>query len=159
VTRSTWKEVAEALGVLAIVASLIAVAVQLHQTQQALLASTYQARAFDAIHEVLEVADSDHLAGVLSKTNNGADAEAVANLGPEDHLRLFNFLRGRMIDWDNEHYQYQHGFLDEGFFELTTTASIRKWAPRWRAIGLTEGRPEFRAYVDQVLEQGPVREE
>ena len=39
------------------------------------------------------------------------------------------------------------------FFETTTTNSVITWAPRWRAIGLTEGRKEFREYVDRVLEE------
>jgi hypothetical protein len=58
-----------------------------------------------------------------------------------------------MIDWDNEHYQYQNGFLNADFFEATTTRSVRKWAPRWRAVGLTEGRDGFRQYVDQILSE------
>ena len=56
-----------------------------------------------------------------------------------------------MLDWDNEHYQYQNGFLSADFFEETTTKNVRKWAPRWRAIGLVEGREEFRVFVDRVL--------
>lgn len=58
-----------------------------------------------------------------------------------------------MLDWDNEHYQYQSGFLDADFFEVTTKPLVRIWAPRWRAIGLTEGRQDFRDFVDSVLEE------
>ena len=38
-------------------------------------------------------------------------------------------------------------------FEATTTRNVRKWAPRWRAVGLTEGRDGFRQYVDQILSE------
>jgi hypothetical protein len=128
---------------------------ELRQTQSALSAQTYQARAMDAIGELLYVADSEFLAPILTTTDFGADYEAVANLSASDHLRLSQYLRARMIDWDNEHYQYQNGFMDADFFEATTTKSVKKWAPVWRAIGLTEGRDEFRKYVDRLLAEVP----
>jgi hypothetical protein len=149
--KPNWKEIVEIIGILAIVASLIALVMELRQTQSALLAETYQARAIDAIGELLIVADSEYLAPILTKTSSGADFDAVADLSAGDQLRLAQYLRARMIDWDNEHYQYQNGFMDADFFEATTTKSVKIWAPRWRAIGLTEGREEFRKYVDQVL--------
>ena len=151
-SKSNWKEIAELVGILAIVASLVALVLELRQTQSALLAETYQARAIDAIGELVDVADSQHIAPILAKTNYGDDLDAVAELDPIDHLRLYHYLRARMIDWDNEHYQYQNGFLNADFFESTTTRSVATWAPRWRALGLTEGREEFRKYVDRVLE-------
>ena len=154
-TKSSWKETAELIGILAIVASLIALVMELRQTQSALSAETYQARAIDAIGELLVVADSDHLAPILTKTNSGADYEAVADLSAGDHLRLLQYLRARMIDWDNEHYQYQNGFMDADFFAATTAKNVKKWAPRWRAIGVTEGREEFREFVDQTLGEVP----
>jgi hypothetical protein len=153
--KSNWKETAEVLGIIAIVASLIALVTELRQTQSALLAETYQARAVDAIGELLDVADSEYLAPILAATDNGADQDAIANLDAVSRLRLLNYLRARMIDWDNEHYQYQNGFMGADFFETTTTRSVKAWAPRWRAIGLMEGRAEFREYVDRVLSEVP----
>lgn len=149
--KTSWKDIVELLGIFAVVASLIAVVAELRQTQSALLAATYQARAVDAIGELLTKAESDYLIPILAATDEAADFAAVEELSASDRLRLKAFLRARMIDWDNEHYQYQNGFLDRDFFEETTTKSVRMWAPRWRAIGLTEGRKGFREYVDQVL--------
>lgn len=137
---------------MAIVASLIALTMELRQTQSALLAETYQTRAFDAIAEQVLIADSELLMPILVETNFGANYEAVAELNAVDRARLVSYLRARMIDWDNEHYQYQNGFLDADFFEVTTTESIKEWAPRWRAVGLDEGRNKFRKYVDQILD-------
>lgn len=154
-TKSSWKETAEIVGILAIVISLIALVMELRQTQSALLAETYQTRAIDAIGELLDVADGEFIAPILATTDYGDDQDAVANLDAVSRLRLFHYLRARMINWDNEHYQYQNGFLNEDFFEATTTNSVRIWAPRWGAIGLTEGRKEFREYVDRVLSEVP----
>ena len=151
IAKSNWKDIAELIGIMAIVASLIALTMELRQTQSALLAETYQSRAFDAIAEQLSIADSEFLMPVLAETDEGANYEAVAALNAIDRLRLVSYLRGRMIDWDNEYYQYQKGFLDADFFEVTTTRAIKEFAPRWRAIGIEEGRADFRKYVDQVL--------
>jgi hypothetical protein len=128
--KPNLKETVELIGVLAIVISLGSLVYELRQTQSALLAETYQARAIDAIGELLSIADGDHLIPILTATNEGADFEAVANLSANDRLRLVKYLQARMIDWDNEHYQYQNGFLNADFFEATTTRSVRKWAPR-----------------------------
>ncbi len=157
-SKSSWKETAELIGIIAIVVSLIALVAELRQTQSALLAQTYQTRAIDAVGELLEIADSEHLAPILTATNNAADFDAVADLDAEERLRLLNFLRARMVDWDNEHYQYQNGYLDEDFFRSTTERSVKAWAPRWRNTGLRESREEFRQYVDALLgeeEPGP----
>ncbi len=154
-TKSSWKETVELVGLMAIVASLIALVIELRQTQTALSAETYQSRAIDGIGEALYVAESEHLVPILTATNNGADYEAVAKLDADDRLRLLNYLRARMIDSDNEHYQYQNGYLDAGYFEATTTRLVREFAPRWRSIGLTEGRQEFREYVDHALSEVP----
>ena len=108
-SKMNWKDFAEFVGIAAIVASLGTVAFQLQQTQAALNASTYQARAFDAIAEAQYVADSDYLLPILVMTQDGEDAEAIAALNGPDRARLRHFLRARMIDWDNEFYQYQNG--------------------------------------------------
>jgi Na+-transporting NADH:ubiquinone oxidoreductase subunit NqrC len=150
-SRSSWKETAELIGIVAIVVSLIALVIELRQTQSALLAQTYQTRAIDAVSELLEVADSEYLAPILTATNYASDFQAVADLSAEDWLRLSNFLRARMVDWDNEHYQYQNGYLDEDFFRSTTEKAVTIWAPRWRNVGLIESREEFRQYVDTLL--------
>lgn len=152
-SRSNWKETAELIGIVAIVVSLIALVIELRQTQSALLAQTYQTRAIDAVSELLEIADSEYLAPILTATNNASDFQAVADLSAEDSLRLTNFLRARMVDWDNEHYQYQNGYLDEDFFQSTTEKAVKTWAPRWRNVGLIEAREEFRQYVDGLISE------
>ena len=150
---SKAREFAELIGIIAIVVSLGAVAYELRQTQSALVAATYQARAFDAINEALTIGDSGELIRVLVATDSGGDFEAVAALNAEDRERLRHFLRARMVDWDNEWYQYQNGYLDEDFYRTTTLPSIQRYAPRWRNIGHTEPRTEYRAFVDELLAQ------
>jgi hypothetical protein len=89
---TSGKDIVELVGIFAVVATLIAVVVELRQTQSALLAATYQARAFDAIGELMTQADSEYLMPVLAATDEGADFEAVENLSAVDRLRLKGFV-------------------------------------------------------------------
>ena len=56
-----------------------------------------------------------------------------------------------MIDLDNEHYQFQIGFLDPEFYENDTVSGIILFAPTWRRLGMREARKEFREEVDRIL--------
>jgi len=55
------------------------------------------------------------------------------------------------IDLDNEHFQYQSGLLDPGFYHGETVIWIKHAAPIWRELGDMSPRPEFRAEVDRIL--------
>ena len=55
------------------------------------------------------------------------------------------------IDLDNEHFQFQSGFLDSGFYYGETVYWIKDAAPKWRALGLLSPRPAFRDEVDRIL--------
>ena len=68
-TKADIRETAELIGVIAIVASLIALVVELRQTHSALVSHTYQARAIDAMDELITVADSEYLATKLTATS------------------------------------------------------------------------------------------
>lgn len=146
---SKWKDAAELIALVAVIGSLIAVVVELRQTQAALQAQTYQERAFDAIAWHLDTARNPHLdpANLASFDRD--------NLSPEQQTMARSLLIALMIDADNEHYQYQQGFLDEAFYQNDTVETIVMFAPTWRAFGLKESRPAFRAEVDRVLALQP----
>ena len=75
------------------------------------------------------------------------------DLSVEEYTVAFNMLIATMIDLDNEHYQYQNGFLDEDFYLGDTVRGIKEMAPLWRKFGLHESRKEFRAEVDRILSE------
>jgi hypothetical protein len=150
--KTNWKAIAELVGLAAIVASLVALIFELRQTQSAITAATYQARALDSISDSRYLAESEHMLRILVETETAKDTEAIARLSEIDRARLRAYLRAEAHDLDNEYYQYQHGFLDQGFFEDVTKRSIERMAPRWRAMRIYEGRREFRRFVDSLLE-------
>ncbi len=149
----------EIVAIAAVVASLIAVVIELRQTQSALIASTYQARAIDAIAQGINLAESDYMLPLLIKTNIVENVDAISDLTATERARLEIYLRNRIIDLDNEFYQFQNGLLDREYFEGGTTNVIIYWAPRWRAMGMTERRQSFKDFVDSLLEEATSRQD
>lgn len=144
-----WNEIAELVALVAVVGSLIAVAVELRQTQSSLQAQAYQSRAFDGIATNLALAQDEELARLNELVYEpGFDA---AGLSMEERRKIVHLLTITRIDLDNEHYQFQKGLLDPGFYHGETVEWIRAAAPIWRALGEIEPRPEFREEVDRIL--------
>ena len=146
-TIERWKDTAELIALVAVIGSLIAVVYELRQTQAALRAQTYQERALDAISTHFTLATNPGIAPPGFYTGD-FDVTAMSASERESMLPLMHTM---MIDADNEHYQYQNGFLDESFYRNDTVATIVDFAPVWRTLGIREARPEFRAEVDRVL--------
>ena len=144
-----WRFVAEMVGISAVVASLIAVAIELRQTQSAIVANTYQARAYEAIDRNFQLAESQVLHPIMVKVH--ADPSTIDALTDDERLRLRAVYRGMRIDADNEYYQYQQGFLDEEYFESALKPRIARQARLWRSFGIEERRPSFKKFVDEQL--------
>ena len=148
-TIQKWKDVAELIALVAVVGSLIALVIELRQTQDALQAQTYQDRAFDQIDLNLDQAKNPQLTIIFQ---DDFDRE---NLTRTEFTVAINMLNVKMIDADNEHYQYQRGFLDEEFYYGNTVRGIMRWGPIWRDFGIQEPRREFRVEVDRILSERP----
>ena len=150
--NTDWKDIAELIGIAAIVASLVAVVIELRQTKSALIASTYQERAFDAVATNLSIAENERLIDLVTATDGGRNSVAVSALSDSEMRLLRLYLVARMTDLDNEHYQFEAGLLDEEFLKTNTRRMIARYAPGWRAIGVRENRTDFRTFVDEVLD-------
>lgn len=136
-----WKDTAELVGIIAIVASLVFVGLQLRQSHEIALATQYQARA--------EATQNLHLAGIeadwlpVRPLRNGI-SEALSSRDINTFLWLW-------IQYDNHYYQYQAGYLDESAWqaqrrnirELYSFCDAR-FVYEWRKKGL---RAEFVALV------------
>jgi hypothetical protein len=147
---TNWKDVAETVGIAAILVSLIIIVIELRQTQSALIASTYQTRALDAVRVEGVKADSEVLGPLLARVDLD-DPESLATLNELERFRLRSYFVSRLIDLDNEYYQYQKGFLDDEYFEYWFKDQLKRSARAWRSIGLTERRPSFKQFVDELL--------
>lgn len=146
---SKWKDLAEIIALIAVIGSLVAVAVELRQTQAALQAQAYQARAFDGITQNLAIAQNEELAR-LEELIVSSQIEP-AQLDPAERRKALHILTIIRIDLDNEHYQFEKGLLDPGFYYGETVEAIRDLSPVWRAFGLGEPRPGFHREVERIL--------
>jgi len=140
---SQVKDVAELIGLVAIVASLIFVGLQLKQSQDIALATQYQARAEATMNLTLAHIEADYTVRIPS---------LQAGLSDEVSARDINTYLWLWIAMDNHYYQYQAGFLDEEAWraQLRNTKGIYADCPmrfvyEWRKAGL---RSEFVALID-----------
>lgn len=152
---SGWKDLAELVALVAVIGGLVAVVIELRQTQSALSAQAYQSRALDVINTMHEVSANPELAILVNDYLDGdltVDAASTKEL-----IQLRNHFYLRRTDLDNEHYQYQNGFLDPDFYETTTRREIKAYAPHWRAFGIPEPRQRFSEEVERILADPAVK--
>ena len=150
----------EFVGAIAVVATLVYLAVQIRQNTRAMeetkrlaLAQTYQMRA-DALAGMLtQAATSDQLGSIIVKL---VEAGYPEDLGVFDaltptELGLFRQWQiAQQTHWDNLFYQYQQGFLDEEYYQDEFTERVKRLAPVWGALGLRGGRRSFAAELDRL---------
>ncbi len=152
---SSWKDYAELIALTAVVGGLIAVVIELRQTQSALRAQAYQTRALDAISATREWGKNPQPAMLFSEYLEGS--LTIETASPEELVQLRSHFFTRRTDLDNEHYQFQNGFLDPDFYETTTKREIKAYAPHWRAFGVPEPRQQFTEEVDRILADPTVK--
>ncbi len=146
---SRWKDTAELIALVAVIGSLIAVVMELRQTQSALRAQAYQSRALDVIAAMRVRSANPELDLLIKKfVSNELDIESAT---PEERSRIESHFYIRRTDLDNEHYHFQNGFLDPDFYRTTTEREIKAFAPFWRVLGIAEPRQQFTEEVDRIL--------
>jgi hypothetical protein len=124
--REGRKDLLEAIGVVAIVASLILVAYELRQNTLMMRAQITQTRADLAVGEQVATYNSDYIPSILVKV------ESDAKLTDEEMIRYRTYVRGFLRNQDNAYWQYNQGLLDEN-----TPDSIRA------AVQAVVGRPKL----------------
>ena len=109
----TWKEIAELVGIAAIVASLIFVGLQMKQSQEIAIAAQYHERAalavanFHAMAEFGGAGVSVRRCAVEPTENRSADDIRVGCM-----IALAYFVMA-----DNHLYQYESGFMEESAWQ------------------------------------------
>ena len=152
---SGWKDLAELVALVAVIGGLVAVVIELRQTQSALSSQAYQTRALDVINTMHEVSANPELAVLV---NDYLDGDLTVDAASTEELvQLRNHFYLRRTDLDNEHYQYQNGFLDPDFYATTTRREIKAYAPHWRAFGIPEPRQQFSEEVERILADPTVK--
>ncbi len=117
VDTSKINEWLQVIGMFGVIASLIFVGLQMQQTQQIALSSTYQARS-SATSESL-------MAAVSSPEFLSASAKIYANKSDEltmqEAVAWEFYLGAEMTLFENNHQQYEMGFLSEEHWQRNVT--------------------------------------
>ena len=151
----------EFFGAIAVVGTLIFLAIQVRQSKEATEANTrsmdesrrlamtqtYQARASLSEAPMREQANSDYIPAIALKF----EQDGVGALTPEERYRLRSRYIGVQIRLDNMYYQYQQGFLDDEYYETNFKGLIRNASPVWDALDVVPARPSFRDEIERIL--------
>jgi hypothetical protein len=145
--------IAELLGAIGVIASLVYLAGQIRDTRRALRASTY-GDVYERVHEAVNSAL--HVPGLITVVRTGM--EDYDRLNDEDAYQFHFWLTGVLHSFDNAFYQYRMGMLDDGRWEMhrndcatvLMSPGVSEW---WRStVHRRSGfSPEFVALVEEIL--------
>ncbi|MEM7430940.1 MAG: hypothetical protein AAF351_03255 [Pseudomonadota bacterium] len=149
-----WLTLVANIGVLI---GLVLLIVELRQNQELTRAQIHQSRTDAWVANIFERADTEYVAPVLMKFHEAGypdNLDALEALSPLELRRMHDVLFAFHGDYDNMHYQYEQGFLDEEYYQARIVRSIKNLAPYWRKRGIT-GRPSFEKEIDRILAEQP----
>jgi hypothetical protein len=143
----------EFVGAIAVVATLVYLAIQIRQNTRSMeesrrlaLAQTYQMRA-DALQNMLvHAADSNHIGPIITKLTEVGypeDPRSLELLTPTERGRFRQWQIAQQTHWDNLFFQYQQGFLDEEYYRDALLPRVARLAPIWKELGVTGSRRSF----------------
>lgn len=151
--------IGEFVGAIGVIATLIYLALQIRHNTRSMeesrrlaLAQTYQMRA-DALQNMLVTASTSELGGILVKLTAAGYPEridALDRLSQEERGRFRQWQIAQQTHWDNMHFQYQQGFLDQEYFDDAFEDRVTRLAPTWRALNLTSGRRSFFEEIERL---------
>lgn len=111
-----WKDIAEFIGISAIVASLVFVGLELRQTREIAISEAYQMRA--AI-EVSHASAISNVPGFMSGMAKLVDGQSVDELTTEERIAQQFYITAQLAVWENDHFQYSQGYLSEEHWAKT----------------------------------------
>ncbi len=109
----SWKDIAELVGIAAIVASLIFVGLQMRQSHEIALSEAHQQRAAMTSEAFLALSENDRALAALLVAVPSYAIEVPDGIEPEEYIAFQYWLLGMMVTTENAHFQYQAGFLSE----------------------------------------------
>jgi hypothetical protein len=137
--ETDWKDIAEFVGIAAIVASLIFVGLEMRQSQEIAIADQYQARAEIALDNWRDRKDN----AISVRRVGGRELESHGFPGYLDEDASLEEIGTDLLDvrmtfliYDNLHFQYESGFLTE-----------ESWDSHVRTMRGFLSRPRFQHYV------------
>ena len=110
-----WRDYFELVGLFAIVASIVLLAFEIHQTRLAIRGEAFLSRAVVGVEADMNTANSPYLPAIEIKyLTEGLDA-----LSPVERERFLWAASAGKTRMDAYFYQYELGLLDEEFYEFS----------------------------------------
>lgn len=140
----------EFAGGIAVIASLVYLALQIRQNTQSVRSATLANNTQIWSSMLLEIGSKDKLDAYLQ------GAVGKADMAPEHFLQFFMLARALFVSFENQYYQYLHGSMDEQIYlgyERTINAEIlafRGFRMYWEQHR-EDYSEQFRVYVDNSL--------
>lgn len=146
----------EFAGAIAVVATLVYLAVQIRQNTRSMeesrrlaLVDSYVRRNESIERSMMQTAASQELSDLLVRYSS----EGIESMTPVERYRLTTWERARQLRMESQFFQYQHGFLDNEYYEHQLKPGVALAAPRWKELGVFGGRPSFEAAVEEMLNE------
>ena len=140
--------VGEFVSSLAVVATLIYLAIQTKQTQKMIRGQTRQSWAESTQDALLKFADSDHLPVIQQKLFAAGfpdNKDALKELDSVQRARYFSYLVGNTHRIRSHLYQVAIGVCDE-----VMAPPRGRWEPQCRAFGLEDVAADLDRLYDEV---------
>ncbi len=152
-SSTNWKDIAELVGIAAIVASVVFVGLQMRQSHEIALAEIYQARTNAVMDWNHTLASSEFALGAFEKSASGTQLKISAL----ENRASFAMVTSALFAWENSHYQVSLGYLPQEHW-VRAEAGLRAnlTDPIWRRhilAQLSVLRPSFARIVEQIAEE------
>ena len=122
------------IGMLGVLGGLMALVIELNQSQRLSQASAYQARNSEIQEAQRELALSEDFAEILQKF----DSQGVDSLTLGERSRVVAWHSAMQWRMQGQFYQYQQGFLEEAALEQTLNDLASGIYQKWEELDLTE---------------------
>ncbi len=148
VSLDTWIQL---IGMLGVLGGLVALVIELNQSQRLSQASAYQARNSEIQEAQRELALSEDFAEILQKF----DSQGVDSLTLGERSRVVAWHSAMQWRMQGQFYQYQQGFLEEAALEQALNDLASGIYQKWEELDLTEKiQPfEWKQRIRDRLEQ------
>lgn len=145
----------EFIGAIAVVITLLYLAVQISQNTKATRAQIHQARSDQAQQYYLHLCEQSVIAEVFEKLQSEIgvlDPDNLETLSQEELRQLRALCAASISRLENSFYQYQNGFLNGEMYESMIIGQIRHSGRLWEKLGIIDGvPPSFREELRRRL--------
>ena len=105
----------------------------------------------------VQAADSDYIGPIIAKLTSAGYPEDISSLdilSEEERGRFRLWQIAQQTHWDNMFYQYQQGFIDEEYYRDSFRKRVRRLAPTWDALNVSDGsRSSFAEEIERIMSE------